>query len=553
MSTLTRRDVLAAFLGAPLALAACRKRPPPLPPGELRFPTERLGHRVREAVKGSIDVPAEAWSRTGIVIVGGGVAGLSAAWRLARAGIDDFVVLELDRAPGGTAKGGEGSVTSYPWGAHYITAPMPENAALIALLDEAGLVVERDADGGPVFAEENLVRDPEERLFADGRWHEDLYLVDGASPEDLAERDAFRAEVDRWVSFRDARGRRAFALPVAHASDDAEVTALDRISMAEWLDARGLRSERLRWFLEYACRDDYGSTLETTSAWAAIAYFASRLRRPGAAPQAIITFPEGNGRLVAHLHSKVRARVRLGVAVADVAPVMRGDPAKAGVDVKAMREDGSWLGVHADQVIFAAQQFLAPHLIAPYRGAPPAHVASFEYGAWMVANLTLRERPEPPRRRDGPPFAWDSVLRDSPSLGYVNATHQLCRDHGPTVLTYYHPLCDASTLAARRRLLSLGRDEWADVALADLSRAHPDLRDLVTQLDVVRWGHAMVRPKPGFVFGGARARAALPDRGIHFAHTDLSGLPLFEEAFFHGVRAAEEVLVARGLEAPPVR
>jgi len=32
---------------------------------------------------------------------------------------------------------------------------------------------------------------------------------------------------------------------------------------------------------------------------------------------------------------------------------------------------------------------------------------------------------------------------------------------------------------------------------------------------------------------------------IHFAHTDLSGVPLFEEAFYHGIRAAEEVLSLR--------
>ena len=40
----------------------------------------------------------------------------------------------------------------------------------------------------------------------------------------------------------------------------------------------------------------------------------------------------------------------------------------------------------------------------------------------------------------------------------------------------------------------------------------------------------------------ARREAARPWRGIHFAHSDLSGLALFEEAFYHGTRAADEVL-----------
>ncbi len=84
------------------------------------------------------------------------------------------------------------------------------------------------------------------------------------------------------------------------------------------------------------------------------------------------------------------------------------------------------------------------------------------------------------------------------------------------------------------------------MTLTDLTRAHPDLRALTTRLDVMRWGHAMIRPRPGFLWGGARAAAQQPFRGIHFANTDLSGIALFEEAFDHGLRAAEEVLKNRG-------
>jgi hypothetical protein len=143
-------------------------------------------------------------------------------------------------------------------------------------------------------------------------------------------------------------------------------------------------------------------------------------------------------------------------------------------------------------------------------------------------------------------MAWDNVIQDSPSLGYVVATHQTGRDHGATVLTYYYPLCDDDPRAARRRLFAAGRDEWADVALADLEVAHPDIRAIATRVDVVRWGHAMARPSPGLFSGGALAEARKPVRGVHFAHTDLSGVALFEEAFYHGVRAADEVVAALG-------
>jgi hypothetical protein len=216
--------------------------------------------------------------------------------------------------------------------------------------------------------------------------------------------------------------------------------------------------------------------------------------------------------------------------------------ADGGVDVVAIGAPPEAVGYRARRVIFAAPQMVARVVVRPYRVAPPPHLAAFDYGAWMVANITLSGRPRERGLRRA--MAWDNVLYDSPSLGYVVATHQTGKDHGPTVITYYLPLCDDDPRAARRRLYAAGRDEWADVALADLEKAHRDIRELATRVDVVRWGHAMVRPSPGFVFGGARAAAARPMQGIHFAHTELSGVSLFEEAFHHGNRAADEVLAA---------
>ena len=319
---LTRRELLAAFLGAPFALAACGSRAEEvrLPEGEIVGASDGVGHRLRGGLK--IDVPEDGWERAGVVIVGGGVAGLAAAWRLLRAGFEDFVVLELERAPGGTSQSGarREAVVPYPWGAHYLPAPLKENRALVSLLDEMGVLEGRDEEGDPVVAEQFLCRDPEERVFYRGRWYEGLYLHAGASAEDAAHLDAFNREIDRWAAWRDARGRRAFTIPVAACSDDPEVTALDRQTIRQWLDERGLTSARLRWLVDYACRDDYGMTAEQTSAWAGLFYFASRMKRPGVEARSLVTWPEGNARLVAHLHGRAGARARLGLAAAEIIP-----------------------------------------------------------------------------------------------------------------------------------------------------------------------------------------------------------------------------------------
>lgn len=536
----TRREVLTAFLGVPAALAACNSRqaPPPLPEGEIVGASDVIGHRIRDGLH--ITPSQDQWQRAGVVIVGGGIAGLSAAWQLLKAGFEDFVLIELERAPGGTARSGTSALIAYPWGAHYLPAPMKENSALVSLLDEMGVLEGRDNDGEPVVAEQFLCRDPEERVFYRGRWYEGLYLHAGASAVDLAQFDAFNAEISRLVGWRDARGRRAFAIPVATGTDDIEVTALDKITMGEWLDRRGWRSERLRWLIDYGCRDDYGLTIDQTSAWAGLFYFCSRVTIPGAEARPLMTWPEGNGRLVAHLYERVKSKVRLGLAAAEIIPT---DPnGRTGVNVIAVDQEGqNAIGFHADHVIFAAPHFLSSYVIRPYRENPPAHVAEFQYGAWMVANLFLKDRP----KDRGFPLAWDNVLYESPALGYVVATHQRGLDRGPTVFTYYYPLSDADPREARSKLLAAGRDEWADIALTDLSRAHPGIRSLAERIDVMRWGHAMIRPRPGFVWGEARRAAWKPYRGIHFAHTDLSGVPLFEEAFYHGTRAADEILTGR--------
>jgi hypothetical protein len=56
----------------------------------------------------------------------------------------------------------------------------------------------------------------------------------------------------------------------------------------------------------------------------------------------------------------------------------------------------------------------------------------------------------------------------------------------------------------------------------------------------------MVRPVVGLLRGGALEAARRPLGRIHFAHTDLSGMALFEEAQHWGVAAAEAVLKDRG-------
>lgn len=540
---LSRRELLAAFLGLPIIGAGCGNQMTRLPEqGSIVGGSVGAAHRIREGYRPR---PADDdWREVDVVIVGGGVAGLSAGRRLLQLGISNFELLELEPELGGTSRGGTSDLVSFPWGAHYLPVPMPTNAPLIDLLEEMQLLEGRTVTGEPIVAEQFLCRAPQERLFLNGRWHEGLVPEHGASADDLAQFSAFEKEVDRWVGWRDSKGKRAFTLPVSECSRDAEVLALDQLTMSEWLAERGLKSARLRWFVDYACRDDYGLAVDQTSAWAGLFYFAARVAQPGQDSQPFITWPEGNARLVAHLGELVGARAQTGWVVTEVTPQSESEIATSTdrVSVTAFREQSNSIEVRgwkARCVILATHPFLAPHLVTGYREHGPVGWHELRFGSWMVANLHLSDRPK--TAADQFPLSWDNVFYDSPSLGYVAATHQRGLDYGPTVLTYYYPLCDENPKTARERLLSLNWSECAEIALSDIERAHPEIRSLTNRLDVMRWGHAMIRPIPGLQSSASRLALQSPWRGVHFAHSSLSGIPLFEEAFSHGNRAAEEV------------
>ncbi|MFN7959287.1 MAG: NAD(P)-binding protein [Holophagaceae bacterium] len=526
-----RRDFLAATAASALALS-CRRKPEFPFQGELVGPDLPLGHWLRG---GAFPEP-DHFEPVSTLIVGGGVAGLSAAWRLAGAGMDDFRVLELEPEPGGTSRSGRNHVSAFPWAAHYLPVPDRGNHAVLRLLQECGVLEGFSAKGEPLFAEEATVRAPEERIFAYGQWWEGLYLRAGASREDERQYHAFFQEVDRWAAFKDGRGRPAFSIPRSRCSDAPEPRALDTLSFAAWLDGRGLDSPRLRWLLDYACRDDYGSRLETTSAWAGLFYFAARKQGPGEDSRPLLTWPQGNGFLIEHLRKACGERLRCGVMATAIRPEKDALLVSAW-DAPNQRR----LGWRAKRVIFAGPQHVARHVIDGFSAARPAS-SRIRNAPWLVANLTLRARPAEPTF----PLAWDNVLRDSEALGYVVATHQSLRDHGPTVWTWYRPFTGADCDAERARLRAMDWPACARMVMADLRPAHPDLEGLVARLDVMRWGHAMVRPTPGMIWDPEVLSLARPFGGIHFAHTELSGIALFEEAQDHGVRAAEEVLSALG-------
>jgi glycine/D-amino acid oxidase-like deaminating enzyme len=441
-----------------------------------------------------------------IVIVGGGISGLSAAWRLQKKGFNDFVLLEMNEQAGGNARSGENEITAYPWAAHYVPVPGNQATYVRELFTDLGVLKNGQ------WEERYLVFAPQERLFLYGRWQDGIEPAVGLTQKD---REQFQRLEESFAKYRSAG---AFTVPLEVGYSN-RFAALDRISFADWLKGNGFDSRLLNWYMNYACRDDYGALAGDTSAWAGIHYFSSR----EAEEKGPLTWPEGNGWITKRLLERVGDKVRTSQMVHRIVQSARGASVFAG--------DTEY---QAEFVIFSAPTFLGPYMIDGFPG-----LNDFVYSPWLTANLTLERLPASP----GAEPSWDSVFLDSPALGYVDATHQSLRTHiERTVWTFYWALADGTPTQNRQMLLQSDWSYWKEAILRDLERVHKDIRQCVSRMDIMRMGHAMIRPIVGAISSEERTRLKRREGRVLFANSDLSGISIFEEAQFHGVEAVQVAL-----------
>ncbi len=543
---------LAAAPCAPLAswLSGCTPPPASTMAGGWVGSTPARGHTLRDGHmpnRACTDTPR----RAAVAIVGGGIAGLSAARGLRLRGIDDFVLFELEDTAGGNSRGHTLGGAACPLGAHYLPTPGEAASEVRAWLHEIG--VAREVHGRTVYDERMLCHSPQERLFVPttasastgpaGHWQEGLLPAAASTAAQQQYRRFAQA-----VREAQALGPHAFAMPTLHARWQPALTALDQQTFAQWLQAHGLDDAGLRWYLDYCCRDDYGAGLGQVSAWAGLHYFASRhgFRAPTAEADAtdhddagVLTWPEGNAWLAHRLAAPLGERLR------PASGVVRIQPQRHGVGLHIWRADRGCIEPwQVQQVIVALPLFVAARLIDPIPAPLQAVRARLRYAPWLVSNLLLREPLEPSFDL---PLAWDNVLQGSPALGYINARHQSLSSAPQTeapLLTHYWALGGqnlAELTAQRARLLRDDWRLWAQRVMADLATAHPDLPGKVERIDLARHAHAMCVPVPGLRSDPALQALAASRGRLLFAHSDLSAYSVFEEAFSHGLRAAARV------------
>lgn len=488
--------------------------------------SHQRGHRLRDMA--SLPGPHDKTKRCDVLIIGGGIAGLSAARKLAQLGVGQITVLELEADAGGASVSGRNAISAYPWGAHYLPLPGDDCAEVLRFLEDVEVITGHDAAGRPIYDELALCHDPHERLFMHGEWVEGLVPHTGLARHEREQFERFHHEIQRWQKHRGSDGKPAFTLPVDLSSQDADILALDQQTMAAWMESHGFICEPLRWHVDYCVRDDFGGSIDEISAWAGIHYFASRDgEAANAGRDTVLTWPQGNGFLVEKLREHGGFEVITGWVALNVTPQ------REGVRVITAHEREGIATFEARAVLLATPRFISRRLLDPRAASP-----DLTYSPWVVANITLDELPPSP----GVLPAWDNVVFGGPSLGYVNATHQsLTAVPRETVITHYEALCGQPPAQTREWMLTQTHGHWCERALGSLAAPHPDLIDHVQNIDVWLWGHGMIRPTPGFIWGETRRSMSTQTPPVFHAHSDMSGMSLFEEAYTRGVNVAKEM------------
>ncbi|MEJ6978999.1 FAD-dependent oxidoreductase [Pedobacter sp. P351] len=542
LKSINRRSFLlrAGLLSSGIMLGACLKKLKPGNPeyshikGSLKGPDSKAGHILRDKIV--LPTPSSA-RNVKTLIIGGGISGLSAARWLKKNGHHDFELLELEDYIGGNSSFRKNKTSSYPLGAHYITLANNHDKELIDFLEESDIITHYEGEL-PFYNEYTLCFDPEERLLINGQWQESLIPEFGVSEKDKKEIKSFLKLTEELKAAKGNDGKYAFDIPLANSSSDPQYRNLDKISFKNYLKEKGFTSEYLLWYLEYCTKDDYGQKLHAVSAWAGLHYFSARKgKASNAESNAVITWPEGNGRLMKYLADQVKGHIKSSSLTYSITETSEG---RLVVNVFDLKKGASYT-ILADKIILASPQYVNNKLLRGWK-RDGIDSLDFNYAPWIIANITVKALPD----NKGTRLCWDNVAYNTASVGYINATQQsLKTSEEKKVLTYYLPLCDHDTRVSRLAAYARTYEQWLDIIIPEMEHMHPNITENIEEVELWVWGHGMISPAPGFIWGQSRQNALKPiGNKLFFAHTDLSGISIFEEAFHHGIRAANEVLAS---------
>lgn len=522
MVPLARRDVLRmmALSAAAWSLgcgrhegAARRPRAATLPPnphaGRWMGDDFTAGHRLRDGALPPLDGGTPG-PESDVIVVGGGISGLTAAYRLARSG-RRVTVLEQAAAAGGNAKSADWGGLEYAIGAAYFTRP-DAGDPLETLYREIGVL-------------DRAVAVPKGEALWNGRRLDGFW--DGATARG-ADAGATRRLAAGWRATYDERYPDVPWTPATAGWTREAFEAADRLPFAQHLESLGA-PPHVRQFCEAYCWSSFGGSAAEISTYAALNFVTAEFGD-------ILALPGGNAGV---------ARALAAAAAAHGASILTGRFAarvrqdRRGVEVAAFEGDALHR-YRAKACVVAVPRFVAARIVEDFPAERAATVAGMSWRAYLVANVLLARRPA----GDGYD-AYRVGELDPRAVGWTDlivADYAAAErgDHG--VLTAYRAL---PFEGGRAELLADGdyarhRDAVRRDLLPWLDALGLEARDLV-DINLARWGHPLVLAKPGQLADGALGRLSAPLGRVAFAHQDRHGIPAIENAIGAALEAEAEL------------
>jgi monoamine oxidase len=412
-----------------------------------------------------------AAGRHDIVIVGGGMSGLSAAWFLRG---QDFLLLEKEEHWGGNAYLEEYAGQAFATGTAYTSK---KESGVMALCQELGI------QPLPIADPDGLILN---REFVPHAWRDGLDHL----PYPQAVRDSFRK----------------FKHDMLKVDLMKRARELDSMPLTDLL--KDYAPELKAWWDDYG-PSNWGAAAADTSALVGLGDFQDFA---GDQPDERATFTGGLGAisraLAERLHATHADHMLAGATTFAV------EQAKSDVTVTYMHE-GQAKAVTAKAVIMAAPKFITRRLVA---GLPPAQqdaMHKMRYAPYPVVNAIFNKPVF-----NGGYDTWcpgntftdvivaDWVVRNQPGYRQEN-----------NILTFYTPLDEAGRV---KLLTEAGARDLAANVLRDWRKLLPGSDADPVEVHIYRRGHPMFMATPG-TYTKLIPAARQPMERIFFANTDSAG------------------------------
>ncbi|HEY5999483.1 MAG TPA: FAD-dependent oxidoreductase [bacterium] len=449
---------------------------------------------------GTVPPPSSGRSAQ-VCIVGGGLSGLAAAYRLRDT---DLVLLEHLKSTGGHAARGRWKDVWYSECAAYFVEPEPP---LDAFYEELKFPFKK-------------IEEPSDSALIDGKYVLDTFGGGaGKLPfPDAARKDfaRMRKEMEKLLESDDYPN-----MPIGDGT--AEARKLDRMTWADWLlKERGFHPA-VKIFVDLYSRSALGApSSEYLSAYAGLNFWASEFM-----PR--YTFPGGNALAAEMLHDAVEKAGRGRIVKPATAVFV--EPRERDVAVTYLDAEGKAHLVEAKTVIMACPKFLARHIVKGIPKDQEAAIRELTYGTYVVANALCSEpivEASYDTWTNAAPFT-DFIVADWVSRTGASkrapTKQQVLSVYWPTAYDHESPLKDGSFAS------------FKEGTIAGLEKLLPGARKKIVDVRLTRWGHALCHGKPGWYTEKSEIVKRSMGR-LHFAHSDNQGLPAFESALVEGLEAA---------------